>query len=208
MCHQHYTSIPVPHAPTITTFSSYLHTLEYWESSLLDNIILHKPIHLIAQYWLQGMEKIVIASDGSSSEDDNIMSFGWKIVTSSDKHLAEHSGLAFGHTTSFWSEGYGLLSVARFLHHGSIYTQTTIQCKVGMHIDNKGIVKCINNQIFYPHNYPYNTLCPAWDLIAQAAIRLQQYGKRLSINHIKSHQDDDTPEETLNLTARLNIAAD
>eukprot|EP00957_Ditylum_brightwellii_P079095 6015778-Ditylum_brightwellii.AAC.1 len=65
------------------------------------------------------------------------MSFGWKIATSSDKPLAEHSGLAFGHATSFWPKCYGLLSVARFLHHGSLYTQTTIQCKVDMHIDNK-----------------------------------------------------------------------
>eukprot|EP00957_Ditylum_brightwellii_P183948 14011750-Ditylum_brightwellii.AAC.1 len=187
--------IPVPYTPTITTFSSYIHTLEYWESSLLDNIILHKPINLIAQHWLQGTEKIVISSNGSSLEGDNIMSFGWKIVTLSDEPLAKHSGLTFGHTMSFWSEGYDLLSVARFLYHGSIYTQTTIQHKVDMHIDNKGIVERINNQISYPHYYSYKILCPDWDLIAQAAITLQQYGKRLSINHIKSHQDDDTPEE-------------
>eukprot|EP00957_Ditylum_brightwellii_P026714 2020585-Ditylum_brightwellii.AAC.1 len=80
------------------------------------------------------MEKVVIASKGSSSEDDNIMSFGWKTVMSSDKPLAEHFGLA--------------------------------------------------------------------------VILIRQYGKRLSINHIKSHQDNDTPEKTLNLSARLNIAAD
>eukprot|EP00957_Ditylum_brightwellii_P046680 3542531-Ditylum_brightwellii.AAC.1 len=60
----------------------------------------------------------------------------------------------------------------------------------------------------YPHGYPYNTLCPDWDLIAQAAIMLQQHGKSLSIKHIKSHQDDDTPESQLNLSARFNIAAD
>eukprot|EP00957_Ditylum_brightwellii_P062423 4737357-Ditylum_brightwellii.AAC.1 len=135
------------------------------------------------------------------------MSFGWKIVTLSDKPLAEHSGLAFGHATSFWSEGNGLLSVARFLYHGSIYSQTTIQCKVDMYIDNKGIVKRINNQISYSHDYSYNTLCPDWYRIAHAAITLHQYGKRLSINHIKSHQDDNTPEEKINLSARLNIAA-
>eukprot|EP00957_Ditylum_brightwellii_P114085 8698227-Ditylum_brightwellii.AAC.1 len=110
------------------------------------------------------------------------MSFRWKIVTPSEEPLAEHSGLAFGQATSFWSEGYGLLLVARFLHHGSIYTQTTMHCTVDMHIDNKGI------------NYSYNTLEPDWDLIVQAAIMLRQYGKHLSINHIKSHQDDDTPE--------------
>eukprot|EP00957_Ditylum_brightwellii_P026610 2012427-Ditylum_brightwellii.AAC.1 len=100
------------------------------------------------------------------------MSFGWKIVSALEEPLAEHSGLAFGHATSFQYEGYRLLSVARFLHRGSVYTQTTIQCKVDIHINNKGIVERINNQLSYPHDYPYNTLSPDWDLIAQAAITL------------------------------------
>eukprot|EP00957_Ditylum_brightwellii_P086834 6608673-Ditylum_brightwellii.AAC.1 len=62
--------------------------------------------------------------------------------------------------------------------------------------------------MFYLHDYSHNTLCLDWDLIAQAAITLQQHSKSLSIKHIKSHQGNDTPEEQLNLSARLNIAAD
>eukprot|EP00957_Ditylum_brightwellii_P002782 213795-Ditylum_brightwellii.AAC.1 len=60
----------------------------------------------------------------------------------------------------------------------------------------------------YPHDYPYNTLSPDWEFIAQAAIMLQQHGTSLSIKHIKSHQDGDTPEDELDLSARLNIAED
>eukprot|EP00957_Ditylum_brightwellii_P089731 6834199-Ditylum_brightwellii.AAC.1 len=60
----------------------------------------------------------------------------------------------------------------------------------------------------YSHNYSYNTLSPDWDLIAQAAIMLQQHGKSLSIKHIKSHQDNDAPEDQLDLSVRLNITAD
>eukprot|EP00957_Ditylum_brightwellii_P094536 7199238-Ditylum_brightwellii.AAC.1 len=37
---------------------------------------------------------------------------------------------------------------------------------------------------------------------------LQQHGTSLPTKHIKSHQDDDTPEGQLDLSARLNIAAD
>eukprot|EP00957_Ditylum_brightwellii_P087172 6634794-Ditylum_brightwellii.AAC.1 len=111
------------------------------------------------------------------------MSFGWKIVSASEETLAEHFGLAFGHTMSFQSEGYGLLSIARFLHHGSVYTQTTIQCKVDINIDNKGIVKRINNQLLCPHDYPYNTLSPDWDLITQAATTLRQHDPSLTIKH-------------------------
>eukprot|EP00957_Ditylum_brightwellii_P003938 299964-Ditylum_brightwellii.AAC.1 len=60
----------------------------------------------------------------------------------------------------------------------------------------------------YPHDYPYNTLSPYWDLIAQVAVTLQQHSTILSIKHIKSHQDDDTPEDQLDLSARLNIEVD
>eukprot|EP00957_Ditylum_brightwellii_P117100 8931666-Ditylum_brightwellii.AAC.1 len=60
----------------------------------------------------------------------------------------------------------------------------------------------------YPHDYTYNTLSPDWDFIAQAAITLRQHGNSLSINHIKNHQDNDTPEDQLDLSDRLNIAAD
>eukprot|EP00957_Ditylum_brightwellii_P093680 7133120-Ditylum_brightwellii.AAC.1 len=98
------------------------------------------------------------------------MSIGWKIVSALEEPLAEHSDLAFGHARSFWSEGYGLLSVARFLHHRSVYTQTTIQCKVDIHIDNK-------------------------------ATTLQQHGPSLTIKHVKGHQDDNTPEDQLDLSA-------
>eukprot|EP00957_Ditylum_brightwellii_P129015 9842253-Ditylum_brightwellii.AAC.1 len=60
----------------------------------------------------------------------------------------------------------------------------------------------------YLHDYPYNTLSPAWDLIALAATTLQQHGPSLAIKHVKSHQDDDTPEDQLDLSAKLNIATD
>eukprot|EP00957_Ditylum_brightwellii_P112310 8563466-Ditylum_brightwellii.AAC.1 len=58
------------------------------------------------------------------------------------------------------------------------------------------------------HDYSYNTLEPDWDLIAQLAITLCTYGKNLSISRVKGHQDNDTPEEDLDLLAQLNISAD
>eukprot|EP00957_Ditylum_brightwellii_P125381 9556061-Ditylum_brightwellii.AAC.1 len=82
-----------------------------------------------------------MASNGSSDKEENVMTFGWKIVDENNDPLAEHSGTAFEKATPFCVEGYGLLSLAQFLHHGKIYTKTKIQCYIEMHIDNKGIVK-------------------------------------------------------------------
>eukprot|EP00957_Ditylum_brightwellii_P064411 4888660-Ditylum_brightwellii.AAC.1 len=129
------------------------------------------------------------------------------MVTPSEELLAKHPGPVFGQATLFQSEGYGLLFDARFLHHSAVYTQTDICCYVMIHTDNKGVVMRINNQLSYTHNYLYNTLKPDWDLIVQLAITLCTYVKNLSISHIKGHQDDDTPEEDLDLPAWLNISA-
>ena len=113
-----------------------------------------------------------MVSDGSSDDEENVMTFGWKIVDKNKDPLAEHSGPAFGKATSFRAEGYGILSLARFLHHGKIYTQTKIQCYIEIYIYNKGIVKQMKDQISYSHDYPFNTLEPDWDIIAQAAVTL------------------------------------
>eukprot|EP00957_Ditylum_brightwellii_P209570 15362295-Ditylum_brightwellii.AAC.1 len=77
-----------------------------------------------------------------------------------------------------------------------------------MHIDNKGIVKKINNQLTYTHDYPFNTLEPDWDMVVQVADTLKQYIDRPTITHVKSHQDDNTPLKELSLLARLNVVAD
>eukprot|EP00957_Ditylum_brightwellii_P100472 7658409-Ditylum_brightwellii.AAC.1 len=61
-----------------------------------------------------------MASDGSSDDEEIVMTFGWKIVDENEDPLAEHSGPAYGKATSFGMEGYGLLSLAWFLHHGKI----------------------------------------------------------------------------------------
>eukprot|EP00957_Ditylum_brightwellii_P145587 11084816-Ditylum_brightwellii.AAC.1 len=66
----------------------------------------------------------------------------------------------------------------------------------------------MKGQISYSHDYPINTLEPDWDIIAQAAVTLGSYRSRLTMSHVKSHQEDDSDQEDLDLLARLNIAAD
>eukprot|EP00957_Ditylum_brightwellii_P162362 12362992-Ditylum_brightwellii.AAC.1 len=136
------------------------------------------------------------------------MTFGWIRVNNSEEICAEHVGPAFDQATFFRAEGYGLLSVARFSHHISKYTNQAIRCNINTYIDNKGIVKQINDQPSYTHDHPFNTLEPDWDVVAQVADILKQYVDILTITHIKSHQDDNTPLKELNLSARLNVATD
>eukprot|EP00957_Ditylum_brightwellii_P174486 13285412-Ditylum_brightwellii.AAC.1 len=60
----------------------------------------------------------------------------------------------------------------------------------------------------FTHDYPFNTLELDWDIVAQSTHTLKSYGKKLTITHVKSHQDDNILLDELNLLARLNVAAD
>eukprot|EP00957_Ditylum_brightwellii_P108046 8243046-Ditylum_brightwellii.AAC.1 len=126
---------------------------------------------------------ILAAIDGSTSKQDNTMSFGWAISLLDSTTLATHSGPAFGHASFFQAEGYGLLSVVCFLYHLQSYTQLSLAHNICIYIDNKGVVTRTNNQIEYEYDYPYNTLEPDLDVIAQLAEYLQTLGSKLKIEH-------------------------
>eukprot|EP00957_Ditylum_brightwellii_P122685 9356467-Ditylum_brightwellii.AAC.1 len=81
-------------------------------------------------------------------------------------------------------------------------------CNINIHIDNKGIVKRINDQLTYTHNYPFKTLELDRGVVAQVADTLKQYKDLIIITHVKCHQDDTTLLEELTLPARLNAATD
>eukprot|EP00957_Ditylum_brightwellii_P064705 4910964-Ditylum_brightwellii.AAC.1 len=208
MCKPYHTNIEHPLPLIIMTFESYLSTLDKWGALLLQDMVLHQSIYEISQFCHRDTERIIIARDGSSSEEDNLMTFGWRIVNSEEDILAEHAGPAFVQATSFCAEGYGLLSVAWFLYLISQYTTQDVWCKIDIYIDNKGMVTQIKDQLKCSHNYLFNTLEPDWDIVAQSAHTLWIYGSNLIITHAKSHQDDDILMDNLHLPARLNVAAD
>ena len=64
------------------------------------------------------------------------------------------------------------------------------------------------DQISYTHDYPFSTLDPDWDIIAQAASTLKMWGTHPQITHIKSHQENVTMEDNLDFPVQLNVAAD
>eukprot|EP00957_Ditylum_brightwellii_P040471 3063038-Ditylum_brightwellii.AAC.1 len=89
-----------------------------------------------------------------------------------------------------------------------MYTQLIPACNIRIYIDNKGVVTWVDNQIGYTFNYPYNTLESDWAAIAQSAEYLQSLGLKLTIEHIKTHQNDKCDFKELDLPAQLNIRAD
>eukprot|EP00957_Ditylum_brightwellii_P046611 3536496-Ditylum_brightwellii.AAC.1 len=104
MCQQFHTTIPTFQDNTVSSFDSYICQLDDWDSLLLQQMRLHKLIHIIAQIWQSGSAKLIMASNESSGKEENIMTFGWKIVDKNESPLVEHSGPAFGKATSFHAE--------------------------------------------------------------------------------------------------------
>eukprot|EP00957_Ditylum_brightwellii_P177977 13556467-Ditylum_brightwellii.AAC.1 len=100
MCRNFHTDIIQPTIPIITTFKSYLNTLEPWNYLLLKDLVLELSAYETAQI-CQTDACINIASDGSSVEEENIMTFGWIIVNNDKEIFVEHAGPAFGQATSF-----------------------------------------------------------------------------------------------------------
>eukprot|EP00957_Ditylum_brightwellii_P051656 3917133-Ditylum_brightwellii.AAC.1 len=89
-----------------------------------------------------------------------------------------------------------------------MYTKLAPACKINIYINKKGVVTWVNNQIGNTFNYPCNTLGPDWDVIAQSAEYLQGLSTKLTIEHIKSHQDNKCDFEQLDIPAQLNVHTD
>eukprot|EP00957_Ditylum_brightwellii_P158662 12076547-Ditylum_brightwellii.AAC.2 len=91
------------------TFQMYLELLDKWESSLLQNVDVKYLIHQVIMELGQG--NFLIITDGSSGSDS--MPFGWKMCTLQGQTLVQHVGPAYGQTSLFRSEAYGILSTMR-----------------------------------------------------------------------------------------------
>jgi hypothetical protein len=116
---QHTFSITVPPliqpaAPkgTPTTLVSLVPTLDPWESDLLRE--LHFLVDEPCAWQAITKEKCIIATDGSAPHGRG--SYAWVISDPTGKRLVKCSGPVFGKDiSSFRAEGYGMLSVLRFL---------------------------------------------------------------------------------------------
>eukprot|EP00957_Ditylum_brightwellii_P124339 9477286-Ditylum_brightwellii.AAC.1 len=73
---------------------------------------------------------ILVTSDDSASEQENIMPFGWVISLLDATTLTTYLSAVFGQVSLFQAEGYRLLLISCFLHHLQKYTQLTPACKV------------------------------------------------------------------------------
>jgi hypothetical protein len=100
--------------------------------------------------------QLLTMSDGS--DDAGSMSFGWIISLPNGHRLARCAGPSFGpYGSSFRAEGYGLLSVSRFLVRLQEFCQQPPSWHVQMMTDNLGLLTGVEKGI--PFERPFPNIC-------------------------------------------------
>ena len=190
------------------TLAATIPTLDEWERELLAHVELigvteQELVHILTT------EAVLVASDGSAPNPK--ASFAWIICRKNGTRIAQCNGPAYGYKpTSYRAEGYGILSVLRFLirlrecHNCPEFKAYTHLC------DNKSMVVKAPASEWSSSPTPNSTKASEWDLIAEIWTSNETFSKpaRPIYDHIKSHQDDTTPYEELSLAAQLNVDAD
>ncbi len=204
--------IPTP-PPTIlppqTDFQSYVKTLQTWDYELLRNVeLMQSGAVSLLELLLNPNASVLAATDGGIKDPHGY--FGWAIGTD-DCVVCHNSGTVFGWPhSSFRAEGYGRLSLLRFLHHIVIYffgeqrlDFPAIQC----FCDNTSIIK-VENELSDRKWTPSTVLRADYDMVKQIELAKQECPIPQYVKWVKGHQDTDGKYEDLSRPSQLNIIAD
>ena len=129
------------------------------------------------------------------------------------QRLVRSRGPVFGHAiSSYRAEAFRMLSFHRFLLIRLQETQMeSDQPMKAPHLvcDNQGLITSQDKHAQYTNIFPNTTIEAEWDVLAQLLESIKSLGHLApTTDHIKGHQDDDTPYEQLPLLAQLNCDAD
>ena len=208
----HWLVLPSPRlAPTFpirtpATFAGFLASLPQWETNLFPGLTLLFPPFRLLELIQASAETFFGVSDGSVALLRG--TFGWALSLPCGTRLATCAGNAPGFfVTSFRAEGYGLLSMARFLLHLFAFCHLPIPPRISLSTDNEGLVTRIATCRACAIEHPNTSLKPDWDVVRSIADTLLLFPAP-KITHVKGHQDKTVPYADLPLRAQLNVDAD
>jgi hypothetical protein len=94
------------------------------------------------------------------------------------------------------------------MDHLSTYTGQRIDTPVTVFIDNKALIKRMRRHQHHKWANPHSCLLSDWDITNEIDVAQKKRHRRLNLQWIRAHQDDDTPYPLLSLPAQLNVDAD
>jgi hypothetical protein len=126
------------------TFQAYVQDLTQWERDLLEHFNFHEDLYTLHHY-LNTQQTSLGVSDGSVITTSG--AYGWCRSTSDGTRLATGMGPAQGMLpSSYRSEGYGMLSLLRFVTHVFIFCGTPPKCSA-LYSNNIALVLRIARQL-------------------------------------------------------------
>jgi hypothetical protein len=187
------------------TFDAFIMTLPEWERALLSHIELHQDLYSI-HHGLVTYKTSIGVSDGSAAKDRG--AYGWCLSSNNGTRLATGMGPAQGmKPSSYRAEGYGMLSLLRFIICLFEYCGTAPRCSQ-VYSDNLALIQRIARQMGRNTWYPNDTISSDWDVLQAIVSTLRIFKQPPIVAHVKGHQDDTTKYELLPIEAQLNVDAD
>ena len=101
-----------------------------------------------------------------------------------------------------------MLSLACFFKHLKLWVGSTTPLSGILATDNTGLITRVQAQEQIKYSLPNSTFQPNWDVVQAIVETLQSAHIEATYEHVKGHQDDDVPVESLSLLAQLNVEAD
>jgi hypothetical protein len=137
------------------------------------------------------------------------MMFGWIISLPDGHRLAHCSGPAYGpFGTSFCAEGYGFLSVSRFILRLHEFCGIEPSWRIQLMTGNLGLLTRIEKSLPHPEPFPNLTLASDWDVTHKIVTTLQAMKIKSVLEHVYGHQDNHKPYEDLPLNTQLSVDSD
>jgi ribosomal protein L17 len=162
-----------------------------WQEDLLQNVTIQTTEEHIREAMRSPLK---IASDGSVQA--HRASFAWVISTSTGERLVTCMGPAYGcKPTSYRAEGYGILSVLRFLH--LIMTQGVAVGRCHVVCDNEALIEQMQQSYDPTKVQPNQTNVAEWDIICEIGATTNKGLPVIRYQHIKGHSDIKQPYERL-----------
>ena len=197
-----------PAQPTSHSIQDLIQQLEPWEVHLLSGLEFLTSEQDVWQ--ALASTACIFASDGSAPQGKG--SFAWILSDLQGNRMARCSGPVFGHKIgSYRSEGYGILSVLRFLlRMKEIHTHPGDPRSHSLKSDSKSMIQVIHKHKGYAKIFPNATMASEWDVIAEILTTMKALTNEFTpeLSHVKGHQDRDKPYDKLSLSAQLNVDAD
>ena len=175
-------------------------------------VALHPPIPTNIERLENSLPEktLLIATDGGVQERAG---FGW-IMASPDMDVYA-TGYAPVHgrdITSYRAELFGLVAAITTLNE-AVRKHKRAPMAIRLYCDNKSAVDIANeiqkaSKNTFARGGVVNALMAEYDVIQRLATVLDDAPSQLRMIHIKAHQDNDKPAESLSVPARLNVMAD